>query len=54
MELATSDLPSWSWAYDRSLKQPPYDPAKSRALLASAGWRFGSDGKAAKNGSRWP
>jgi peptide/nickel transport system substrate-binding protein len=49
-ELATADLPSWSWAYDRTLAQPAHDPVKARALLASAGWVVGADGKARKGG----
>jgi len=49
-ELATTDQPSWSWAYDRRLAPPRYDPQRSRKLLASAGWRPDKDGKAIKDG----
>ncbi len=35
--IASEDLPDWMWANDPSLKPLPYDPAKARALLASAG-----------------
>jgi peptide/nickel transport system substrate-binding protein len=35
---ATQDLPSFMWAYDRSLQPTPYDPAESKRLLAAAGY----------------
>ena len=47
---ATADIPSWLWGYDPSLKPIPYDPARSRALLADAGWRAGPAGVLTKNG----
>jgi peptide/nickel transport system substrate-binding protein len=35
---ATQDLPSFLWAYDRSLKPTPYDPGLAKRLLAGAGY----------------
>ena len=37
---------------DTTLPQIPYDPAKAKALLDSAGWLVGPDGVRAKNGQR--
>jgi peptide/nickel transport system substrate-binding protein len=37
--LAASVLPPESWAYDPDVRQYPYDPAKARQLLDSAGYR---------------
>ncbi len=42
--------PQFSWAYDRSVAQPHYDPARADALLDAAGWRRGSDGARRKFG----
>ncbi len=33
-------------------QNPPYDPARARALLDAAGWRTGPDGMRRKNGQR--
>ena len=46
------DQPSFSWAYDPSLKPILFDPAGARALLDAAGWRPGADGIRVKNGAR--
>lgn len=35
---ATEDLPSFSWAYDRTLRPTVYDPALAARLLAAAGY----------------
>ncbi|MFN2461638.1 MAG: ABC transporter substrate-binding protein [Candidatus Velthaea sp.] len=35
---ATEDLPSFLWAYDRTLRPAQYDPQAARALLAQAGY----------------
>ena len=48
---ASADIPAWLWAYDASLKPPAFDPAQSRALLDTAGWRAGSGGKREKDGN---
>ncbi len=37
-DAATEDLPPFLWAYDRSLRPTPYDPTRSKALLAQAGY----------------
>jgi peptide/nickel transport system substrate-binding protein len=50
--LATEDLPSFMWAYDPRVRPDVYDPARARALLATAGWRPGADGIVGKNGHR--
>lgn len=41
-----------SWAYNPELPKRPYDPAKAKSLLDSAGWTPGSDGVRAKDGTR--
>jgi peptide/nickel transport system substrate-binding protein len=38
------------WAYNHSLKDYPYDPARALALLAEAGWTQGPDGLLQKDG----
>lgn len=50
--LATADLSPYYWAYDSTLRPPPYDPAQARALLDAAGWHVGPDGVRVKNGTR--
>jgi peptide/nickel transport system substrate-binding protein len=50
--LATEDIPSFMWAYDKSVPTYDYDPSKARALLAEAGWRPGADGILQRNGQR--
>lgn len=35
---ATQDLPAFMWAYDRTLRPTPYDPAAAKLLLAAAGY----------------
>ncbi|HEY8314980.1 MAG TPA: peptide ABC transporter substrate-binding protein [Candidatus Baltobacteraceae bacterium] len=36
-KIATEDLPDWMWAFNPKVRSDPYDPAKARALLHSAG-----------------
>jgi peptide/nickel transport system substrate-binding protein len=47
---ASSDLPPDDWAYDPSVRALPYDPARSRALLASAGFKPGTNGTLERDG----
>jgi peptide/nickel transport system substrate-binding protein len=47
-----STFTSNSYAYDPLVKQYPFDLAKANALLDGAGWKLGSDGVRAKNGTR--
>jgi peptide/nickel transport system substrate-binding protein len=52
-EVATSQVPSWSWAFDASMPRPDYDPAQAGQLLDRAGWaRSGTDGIRSKSGQR--
>ena len=43
-------LPPSHWAYNKSLKDPGFDPKKAAALLDAAGWTVGADGVRAKDG----
>jgi len=45
-----ADIPPLSWGYDEDVKPYPYDPARSRALLAGAGWRANASGMLERNG----
>lgn len=47
---ATEDIPNWMWAYDPSAQPPAFDPARARALFATAGYHPGPDGLLYKNG----
>ncbi|HLI98029.1 MAG TPA: peptide ABC transporter substrate-binding protein [Candidatus Baltobacteraceae bacterium] len=47
---ATADLADFYWAYDGNVTRYPYDPAKARAMLDSAGWLVGPGGIRRKNG----
>ncbi|MEO6835650.1 MAG: peptide ABC transporter substrate-binding protein [Candidatus Tumulicola sp.] len=48
--VATEDLPDWMWAFDPNVKSYPYDVAAAKHLVLAAGYAFGSDGIARKNG----
>lgn len=48
--IASEDIPFWMWAFDSSVRSVPFDPARAKALLMSAGWTYGSDGIARKDG----
>lgn len=37
-DVATQDLPSFLWAYDRRLRPTPYNPAQAKTLLSAAGY----------------
>lgn len=49
---ATEDLPSFTWAFDRSAGTSARDLTAARKLLDDAGWHVGSDGIRIKNGKR--
>ncbi len=42
--------PRFSWAFDPSVREPDYDPARADRLLDEAGWRRGPDGMRLRNG----
>jgi len=48
--VGTSDQPAFSPYYEPDVMIYTPDPAKARALLTAAGYRFGPDGMAQKNG----
>ncbi|MGA2394656.1 MAG: peptide ABC transporter substrate-binding protein [Candidatus Lustribacter sp.] len=48
--VGTADQPAFSPYYQPNVQIYTHDPARARALLASAGYRFGPDGMAQKNG----
>jgi peptide/nickel transport system substrate-binding protein len=48
--VATEDLPDWMWAFDPNVRSYPYDVAAAKNLLRRAGYTFGGDGIARKNG----
>ena len=51
---ATGPYKPGTWQYNANVHQYPFDPAKARALLASAGWTAtDSDGFLVKNGQRF-
>ena len=43
--------PQFSWAYDPSIREPGYDPARADALLTAAGWIRDADGVRHKDGT---
>ena len=49
-KVATEDIPDWMWAFDPNVKSYPYDLGVARRLLREAGYEFGADGLARKNG----
>ena len=50
--LATTDQPSFLWAFNPHVAHYAYDPARARALLDAAGYKVGADGIRSKNGHR--
>src|SRR5919202_512082 len=52
-QVATGQLPSWSWAFESSLPHYYFNPSQANQILDRAGWaRAGADGIRAKNGQR--
>ena len=52
-EVATSQVPSWSWAYDAAMPRYEFNAGQAEQILERAGWRrAGSDGIRVKNGQR--
>jgi peptide/nickel transport system substrate-binding protein len=52
-QIATSQVPSWSWAFDPNLPHYDYNPAQAQQLLDQAGWkRSGADPIRSKNGQK--
>src|SRR5919202_1147614 len=52
-QVATGQLPSWSWAFESSLPHYDFNPTQANQILDRAGWaRAGADGIRAKNGQR--
>jgi peptide/nickel transport system substrate-binding protein len=52
-QVATGQLPSWSWAFESSLPHYDFNPSQANQILDRAGWaRSGADGIRAKNGQR--
>jgi peptide/nickel transport system substrate-binding protein len=52
-QVALSQVPPWSWAFDANMAHYDFDPGKAEQLLDGAGWRrSGSDGIRSKNGQR--
>jgi peptide/nickel transport system substrate-binding protein len=47
---ASADIWPAVWAYDPEIRPLPFDPDRSRALLASAGWRSGPGGMLERDG----
>ncbi len=44
--------PQFSWAFDRTVREPSYDTARADRLFDDAGWRRGSDGMRQRGGDR--
>jgi len=49
---ADQDLPPFMWAHAQDITRYPFNPEKSKALLAAAGWEPGPSGFLEKNGQR--
>jgi ABC-type transport system substrate-binding protein len=47
---ATADLGPDVWAYDATVRPLPFDPARSRAILAEAGWKPDAIGMLERDG----
>ncbi len=49
-QVATSDQPPWSWAYNAKVPVVKQNIAQARSILQQDGWQVGSDGYFQKNG----
>lgn len=43
--------PQFSWAFDRTVREPAYDPARADRTFDAAGWRRGPDGLRRRGGT---
>ncbi|MBV9102206.1 MAG: peptide ABC transporter substrate-binding protein [Candidatus Eremiobacteraeota bacterium] len=50
--LAESDRPRFSWAYDPSVKEPPFAPERADRDFDAAGWRWGAGATRERQGRR--
>ena len=48
--VSETDRPRFSWAYDRSIREPAYDPEAADRAFDAAGWPRGRDGMRHKAG----
>jgi peptide/nickel transport system substrate-binding protein len=51
-EVAASQVPSWSWAFEPNSPRYEFNPAQAEQLLGRAGWMRGADGIRAKGNQR--
>ncbi len=49
-KVASEDIPDWMWAFDPNVKSYPYDVTAAKRLMVEAGYAFGADGVARKDG----
>lgn len=49
-QVATSDQPPWSWAFNPKVPVVHQDIARARSILVHDGWQIGKDGYFQKNG----
>jgi peptide/nickel transport system substrate-binding protein len=50
VKVATEDIPDWMWAFDPNVSSYRYDLAVAKRLLRDAGYEYGPDGVARKDG----
>ena len=51
-EVAVSQVPSWSWAFEPNVRRFEYNPALADQILDRAGWTRGAGGVREKGGQR--
>lgn len=49
-KVATEDIPDWMWAFDPNVESHAFDLDAAKALMLRAGYTYGPDGIARKNG----